>query len=289
MPIDKIKSFVLRNKVTVILGLVILLVIFSGVTFYKNLNKTPTNLLPDIDLSFEADGPYAILTPRKDGNALILNIKRIASYDAFSYTISYNDETGIDRGAGDLNTWIEIKDKRSDYEQEILFGTCSQGFTSGTAHCVFDEGVENGTLVLRILKGKQPYKMSIQWHMQKPDEALGELTSGDGHFIYKAPNDEEKLSLIAYTIINDLTGVPKLPEGKGVTGKVYTVNPPVANELPAGMIKLELAENPPADSKLGHYQESENMWKELDTKINGSTLEASASAAGIFAVLTNKQ
>ena len=56
-----------------------------------------------------------------------------------------------------------------------------------------------------------------------------------------------------------------------------------------GDVTIEMAETPPADAKIFRYNESENKWEELDTKISGSTLLAKASGAGIFAVLSSKK
>lgn len=251
----------------------------------------------EIDLVFDAEGPYALLFPRRDGNALILNLKRTASYERINYELAYTssvdetivegkriseDEEGsgsgvIDRGV--VGT-IDTKDKKGEYEQEILFGSCSKNI------CKYDQGVENGTLILKVKKGSKTYRMVTQWHLQKPDIALGELTSLDNHFNFKLPEDQN-LSLIGFTIINDLTGVPKLPSGKQVLGKVYSLNVPLAKTLPSGDISLELAETPPDGAKL--YKFDGNSWQELETKIEGSKLSAKSDSAGIFAVLIPKK
>ncbi len=130
---------------------------------------------PEVDISFDPEGPYALLFPRRDGNALVLNLKRTASYDGISYELAYNAE-GIDRGVIGA---IDTKGKKGEYEQEILFGTCSKNV------CKYDTGVENGTLTLHIRKGDKAFRMITQWHLQKPDVALGDLTSGDSHFKLK--------------------------------------------------------------------------------------------------------
>ncbi len=127
--------------------------------------------------------------------------------------------------------------------------------------------------------------MNTQWHIQKPDVALGNLTSGDGHLVYKVDGDRTALSNIGFSIINDLTGVPKLPSGKSVSGKVYSLNVPIAKGLNIGQVSLELAENPGAGAKLYMY---DTDWKELDSKVEGNKLSAKASGAGIFAVLISK-
>ncbi len=288
--LKKFQQKINNNRLTSGLVFGILLVLLIGGFFvFNTLNKPkPVVLLPDIDLVFQADGPYAVLTPRRDGNALELDIQRIAEYDAFAYQIIYTDGQGIERGAGSLDTWIPIKDKKADYAQEILLGTCSQGFTTAGPHCTFDVGVENGTLVLRFKKGNQPYKLLTEWHLQKPDVALGTLTSGDSHFTYLVKAERPDLALIGFSDINDLTGVPKLPDGKKVLGKVYSLTTPAAIDLKPGQISLETAETPPSDAKINRYSQKDNKWEELDTKISGSKLTASASGGGIFAILVNQ-
>lgn len=284
------------HKRTVILIGGLLLLLFGGYFLFQNLTNSGTPG-EEVDLAFDAEGPYAILSPRRDGNALVLTVKRTSSYDSISYDLAYTssvDETivtgrkisedgeegasgSIDRGvSGTINT----EDKKGEYEQEVLFGTCSKNV------CKYDQGVENGTLTLHIKKGKKAYRMITQWHLQKPDVALGNLTSGDGHLVYKLNVDRQTLANIGFSIINDLTGVPKLPGGKIVSGKVYSLNVPLAKELPAGDVSLELAENPGDGAKL--YRHDRIDWKELDTKVEGSKFSAKADGAGIFAVLVAK-
>ena len=291
---EKIKLLLTVYRKTVILSGFLVLLLFGGYLLFQNLNSS-SDSAEELDLIFDDEGPYALLFPRRDGNALILSLKRTASYDAITYELAYTSKAdeevvagnkildlgegvssggSIDRG---VQGTIDTKDKKGEIEQEILFGTCSKNV------CKYDKGVENGTLTLHIRKGSKAYKMITQWHLQKPDVALGSLTSGDGHLIYKIEADRQQLSNTGFSIINDLTGVPKLPWGKEVLGKVYSLNIPIAKELPGGDISLELAENPPAEAKLYHHDGS--VWKQLDTKIEGSKLSSEASGAGIFAVL----
>lgn len=286
------------HKKTVILVAVIALLLIGGFSFFQKFTQNKGSV-EEVDLIFDSEGPYAQLFPRRDGNALILNLKRTASYDAITYELSYTSKAdeeavagnkilddgeggalggSIDRG---VQGTIDTKDKKGEYEQEILFGTCSKNV------CKYDKGVENGTLTLHIRKGSKAYRMVTQWHLQKPDVALGVLTSGDEHLTYKMEADRQQLSNIGFSIINDLTGIPKLPSGKEVLGKVYSLNIPIAKVLPGGDVFLELAENSSADAKLYRHDGSE--WKELDTKIEGSKLSSQASGAGIFAVLVNKK
>ena len=304
---DRFKLFIAAHKTIVLIAVLILLAVLGYFGFQK-LSSQKAGPAPEVDLGFDAEGPYAQLSPRRDGNALVLNLKRTASYDSISYELAYTskvDETvvkggkstdqegapisgSIDRG---VQGTIDTKDKKGEYEQEILFGTCSKNV------CKYDKGVENGTLTLHIKKGDKAYKMITQWHLQKPDVALGSLTSGDGHLIYKIilPSDNGKvnadrqaLTNVGFSIINDLTGVPKLPSGKEVLGKVYSLNVPIAKDLPGGDLSLEEAQNPPGEAKLERYDGSKGQWQELDAKVDGSKLSAKADGAGIFAVLVSK-
>lgn len=289
LPKNKIAN-IFKNKISFMLIGVLILVIIGGFVAYNKFIAKPaisqTQPIEEIDLIFDPEGPYAILTPRRDGNALILNIKRTASYDAISYELAYVSQAegssasageGIDRG---VMGKIEVKDKKSEYEQEILFGTCSKNV------CKYDKGVENGTLVLHIKKGSEAYKMVTQWHLQQPQVALGKLNSGDGHFNYLINTKSADLGIIKYTIINDLSGAPKLPTDKTVIGKVYALKSVNAQSVPAGEITIELVENPTAESKIYRFDETSNKWVELATKISGSKLTAESPNGGIFAVLT---
>ncbi len=290
--VNKLIDWIRANRITagLIVG-ILLIVLIGGVVVNKLLAKPagPLPDLPEIDITFDPEGPYAVLTPRNDGNALVVSIRRISGYDLFSYSVAYTDSTGIPRGAGDEETWIPLNGK-SDFEQEILFGTCSKNV------CKYDEGVENGTLVLHLKKANQPYKLSTLWHLQRPDVASGVLTSGDGHFRYdlkftknQLAGKTAELSLPTYTIINELTGAPKLPNDRKVEGKVYIINTPSSKVLPKGEVTLELADRPSANAKISLYSEAENKWNELETTASGSsTLKATTPSGGIFAVLSPK-
>lgn len=295
---------IIENKLNLVLIVGAVVVVLVGFLVYQRFfQKSASSVsedVPEVDLAFDPEGAYALFVPRRDGNAAVLNLKRTSSYDSISYELAYTstpDETvvkgnkisdegdsqksgSIDRGViGKINT----QDKKGEYEQEILFGTCSKNV------CKYDKGVENGTLTLHIRKGNQAFRMITQWHLQQPEVALGVLTSGDSHFTYKTEPDSKDLSLIKYTIINDLTGAPKLPSDKTILGKVYALNTTSATDLPAGTITVELAENPPLESKIAKFDVSENKWIEYETKISGSKLTASGSGEGIFTVLTRKK
>lgn len=272
-----------------LLGALLVLLLGSLGVYKAFFTKHLSAAVKEVDLPFDPNGPYAILYPRRDGNALVLDITRVSDYDAISYNLEYQSN-GIDRGVYGSIKKLGDPNNKSEYNQEILFGTCSQGFTSAGPHCVFDTNVENGTLTLHIQKGDTAYRMITTWHFQQPDVALGVITSGDGHFTYTTGASREDLALVGYSIVNDLSGAPKLPSGESIVGKVYGFEVPQAKTFPKGTVSIELANNPPKNAKIAVYDLAKNAWNLLETRVasSSSTLEASASGTGIFTVLTQK-
>ncbi len=285
------------NKLNLILiGALFLIIIGSVVGYNKLVNNNQATgsidneadcsapLPNEIDLPFDQEGPYASLQPRRDGNALILDMKRVSTYDQIYYELAYQSD-GINRGACGYIKKLSDKTKKSEYSQEILFGTCSKGDTFSILHCVFDPDVENGTLTIHAQVGGQNYHLTSTWHFQKPDVALGVLTSGDDHFTYKMTALRTDLVATGFTIINDLSASPKLPDNTQILGKVYNLNVPDARVLPTGTVSIELAEAPPTGSQVAYYVDSKNSWTMLTSKLKDNTLEASGSGAGIYTVL----
>lgn len=307
----QVKKF-FSSKINIVLTLVLLLIIGSvGFAVNKFFQVDPSKLPTEIvDLNFDPEGPYAILEPRRDGNAINLNIFRVAAYESISYELSYQSAgSTADEGIGNVDRGvqgtIEAKEeqsssarKKSEYRQEILFGTCSKSDTFATAHCVFDKNVENGTLILNIKKPYQKgdkvntyYKMVTSWHLQQPDVALGVITSADNHFQYRTSPElsEDELSIVGFTIVNELSGAPKLPSGKEALGRVYAMNLSTAKVFPPGDLTIELIDNAPEGAQIGRYNESGNAWELLETKIEGGKVMAKAPGAGIFAVFVNSK
>lgn len=297
----------LNSRLNIALVGVLLVVLVGGGLAISNFVK-PTNVvlpLEEIELSFDANGPYAILEPRRDGNAIILNIKRVAGYEKITYELAYQSELNSDeRGDGAETNSVErgvqgeIKDvdsAKSEYSQEILFGTCSKGDTFSTLHCVFDKGVEFGTLTLKIYekptkesRTQKVYKFVTPWRMQKPDVALGKIFSVDNHFGYKTTATRQDLANIGYTIVHDLSGAPKLDESKAFVGKVYALNVPTAKKFPNGVVSIEMADDIPTGATIAQYSPDKDSWGLLKSEVNKATIQAQASSSGLFAVVNNK-
>ena len=297
---EHLTSFLQKN-LTAVLIVSLLVLVGGGFGLYKAFSApvcVPSE--EEVEVSFDPEGIYALLLPRSDGNALNLNLKRTGQYSAINYELAYrasSDEVmnveeggdqGIDRGVvGD----IKVDKKAPEYNQEILFGTCSKNV------CKYDKGVENGTLTVHLTGSCGKQKMSTTWRVQNLDVALGKITSGDNHFTYQVASDSAKtaeenrndLVRVGYTIVNQLSSVPKLPSGKTVFEAVYTLNVPEAKTLSAGDVLIETSEDIPSDAKLGLYIDEKNDWQMLDAKIEGSKITALAPQDGIFAILVDKK
>jgi hypothetical protein len=299
----------IQKNLTVVLIIGVVLLAGLGFGAYKMLATEKCEVIPgETELTFDPEGIYALLLPRKDGNALNLNLKRTSKYKAISYELAYRAETdeimnaealdgeaaagGIDRGVvGDIQVDETGKNLQPEYDQEILFGTCSKNV------CKYDQGVQNGTLTIRLTNSCDNKQVVMTtWKIQNLDVDAGKVSSVDEHFRYDIATDSaktvaenrEELVRVGYSLVNEVTGAPKLPAGKTVFEKVYAINAPEAKTLPKGTVTIETAENPPADAKIAVYIESENAWKELETQINGSTSKAEAPQSGLFAILINE-
>lgn len=297
-----------KSRLNVGLFVVMLMVVIGAGWAIPNLFFQPVKVvlpLEEIELSFDANGPYAILEPRRDGNAIILNIKRVAGVEKISYELAYQsnlnvEEKGQADGASSVERGVQgeingVDSSKSEYSQEILFGTCSKGDTFSTLHCVFDKGVEFGTLTLRIFekpgkdsKTQKVYKFVTPWRMQKPEVALGKIFSADNHFGYKTTALRQDLSNIGYTIVHDLSGAPKLNSDKTFAGKVYALNSPTAKKFPSGVVVIESAENIASGASIARYSEVRDEWELLKSEISKSSIQASASEAGLFAIVVGK-
>ena len=137
---EKFKVWLTAHKVTVVLALTLILLGGFGYIGIQKFTSNSLDSIEEVDLNFEAEGPYALAFPRKDGNALILNLKRTSSYDEISYELAYTSkvlETAVqgnkilEEGEGSVGGTIDrgvvgtidTKEKKGEYEQEILFGT----------------------------------------------------------------------------------------------------------------------------------------------------------------------
>ncbi|MDO8503172.1 MAG: hypothetical protein Q7S60_00630 [bacterium] len=163
--------------------LLIFLVVILGIAtaggvfwFVKGVTQKPTtttgsqkqDVLRELPL---AERPFAFLTPRTDGHEFKLAVSKIpAGTDALEYELVYKNSDGVTQGVPGS---VKLKGATT-LERNLLLGSCSSG------KCKYDEGVEKGTLTLRVRDsdGKLISKLETGFHLQQG----GPLSSADGNF-----------------------------------------------------------------------------------------------------------
>lgn len=163
-------------------NLIILLVVVLGIAtaggvfwFVKGVTQkpttTPTNeteVLRELPLS---ERPFTSMTPRTDGHEFKLIISKIPSMiDTLEYELVYKNSSGVTQGVPGS---VKLKGATT-LERNLLLGSCSSG------KCKYDEGVEKGTLTLRLRNadGELISKLETGFHLQEG----GPLSSSDGNF-----------------------------------------------------------------------------------------------------------
>lgn len=137
------------KKSGLIVGIVlaVLIVIVAGFLVFgksKPSSSTTTKATPtpepvSVEISPE-DLPSVRLIPRADRRELTLEIKNLKDIKTLEYELTYLTKEGRTQGAvgsAELNGETSITKK-------ILLGTCSRNV------CRYDEGVTNGSLLLRL-------------------------------------------------------------------------------------------------------------------------------------------
>ncbi len=166
------------NRKLLIFLVVILGIVTSGGVFWfvKGVTQKPTTgigskeqeVLRELPL---AEKPFASLTPRTDGHEFKLAVSKIpAGTDTFEYELVYKNSDGVTQGVPGS---VKLKGATT-LERNLLLGSCSSG------KCKYDEGVEKGTLTLRLRNadGELISKLETDFHLQQG----GPLSSSDGNF-----------------------------------------------------------------------------------------------------------
>lgn len=183
--------------------------------------------------------PYATLTPRTDGKEFTLTITGIKNAETVEYELVYLAE-GLSRGVvGAIDLEGEEKVIR-----KLLLGTCSRNV------CKYDEGIEKGTLTLRLRGSEGAIKFVSDFHLQKGDVAL---TSIDEKFKVEGGIPGGNFYITMSTI-----GLPGEAEGK-VVGGPYGIFSSGSQTIKEGRVYLTLAEEA-KDSLLYSWQNS--LWQE---------------------------
>lgn len=134
-----------KNKLLLIGGIVLVLILFGGGLYFLSAKKTTKEapvqeVKEEVIPTIEPSDIGLTLTPRADKNAIILEITKTEDLSGVDYELSYTAKGDIPRGA---IGHIDIKDSKA--KREILFGTCSDT-------CHYDEDVSNVKVVVKVTK-----------------------------------------------------------------------------------------------------------------------------------------
>lgn len=221
-----------------LLPIIVVLLILGGVGFFFFKGKKTAGSLPGssttniTQVSLE-ERPFVTLTPRADGHEIKLEIKNIKNAQTVEYELAYM------AGEFSRGTIGEAKLEGTDsLSRNLLLGSESCSGTEEKKVCryKYDEGVSEGTLILRLRKGSSAQKYEIAFHFG--------LTAGDGNFELKG-----NLPARAFFLTHSTVGLPKIPEGKVVGGPygIFTSG----SSSTKGTIKLHLNQTASSVKVLG--------------------------------------
>ena len=202
------------------LGIIVLII---GFIFLKSKKKAPVEEEEVVaEIPFEKR-PFTSLIPSEDGHWLKLKMDKIG-VDAASLDYEFLYKLPDGRTQGVPGT-IQLEGSKQ-IERDILLGSESSGKYR------YDEGVENGTLVLRFRdgKGRLVGKLISDFHLQEADDVL---TSSDGKFEYefdKAPKN-------GFFVVMNTFGAPQTFSKKIESGP-FGVFSSLESKL-SGTVKME--------------------------------------------------
>lgn len=187
--------------------IVVVLVSLLGIGGFWVLKSKKTSIPPISVLSPEEktvevpleERPYVVLIPRADGREFTMEISNIKDAKTIEYELVYLSQ-GLSRGVvGAVDLAGETKISR-----KLLLGTCSRNV------CKYDEGIEEGTLTLRLRGPEGTRKFSADFYLQKGTK---ELTTVDEKFKFIG-----KLPVTTYYLTMSTIGLPGPIEGEVVGG-----------------------------------------------------------------------
>lgn len=147
--------------------------------------------------------PYATLTPDSAGHELRLAILGIPQgTPTLEYELVYTVASGVIQGVPGS---VKLEGKTT-LERTLTLGTCSAGV------CRYDEGVKDGTFILRLRdeKGGLLDRFETGFHLQSKER---ELSSTDGKFkltLAKTPS--------GFFVTMNTFGLPRSAPGEVVAG-----------------------------------------------------------------------
>ena len=256
------------KKLLLIVGIVLLVLLIPVFFLIKSKGKkvqTPveeasTQTLIETPLE---ERPFVTLTPTSDGKKLIMSVSRIKNAQKIEYELTYLSQ-GLSRGVIGSVDASELENK----SRELLLGSCSKNT------CVYDVGVEQGTLTLRFRDGTAVRKFSSDFVLK---QGVDKLVSSDGKFTF-----EKKAMPKSFYIVMSTIGLPSDVTGKVVSAP-YGVFAESSKSVIGATVTISLDEQD-SQAKLFFWNSEKWVNEEKGLKIVEKTISASVDALGTFVV-----
>lgn len=218
--------------------------------------------------------PFVSLVTTTDGHWITLSVKNLPSgTTGIDYELLYMADvegSKIERGISTGGKPVGLKGA-TEFSKKELLGSAS--CTTGTCKYKYDEGVNEGTLTLKIVGSSEIDTYTSVFRIQKGSEAKEAFTTGDGVFSYVS-------SLLPansiYSTISSI-GVPA-QLSSGITPKTIPYGIfPATGTVKAGIVSFKTSLT--AGSI---YAYNGKTWDKLTTEFNGSQASAKSSGQNIF-------
>lgn len=213
--------------------------------------------------------PFVTVVPTADGHWVDLTVTNIkpATKSVDYELIYFAGDIGnkIERGVAGS---VELKGEKT-ISRKILFGS-----ESCTVKCKykFDENISEGSLTIKLKGDFGTEKYESAFRLQKGNEALEGLSTGDGNFKFVSTSlPKNSLFLTISTM-----GVPGPLPGK-IAALPYAIFPSVSGK---GEVSFKTSEEA---VKILLWDGTK--WQELQGTLSSGWLTAQTSKAGIFALV----
>lgn len=249
----------MKKTVIPLVVIIVLLLVGGGIWIkVKGQSSQKTNEItptPTIEegkvLDFSLTNPLVLVYPRADGNALNLEISKLNGITSVEYEMVYQTK---DQQQGALGKAV-LKTGETLVKRELLFGSCSKNV------CKYDQGVENGTLTIKLNKQQSPSdEWRADYNLIAP--STKQLNSMDG-------NSKITVNTLIgqYIVVTKVSSLPTPIEGKSVIGNPYGFFP--TNPVKQKNMKLSMnVENPDATMKIYGWDNDNLEWIDFKGEVN---------------------
>lgn len=218
--------------------------------------------------------PFVSLVTTTDGHWITLSVKNLPSgTTGIDYELLYMADvegSKIERGISTGGKPVDLKGA-AEFSKKELLGSAS--CTTGTCKYKYDEGVNEGTLTLKVVGASGTDTYTSVFRIQKGSEAKEAFTAGDGVFSFVSsllPANSLYLTISSVGVPTQLVS--------GITPKTIPYGIfPAAGTVKAGTVSFKTSLT--AGSI---YAYNGKTWDKLATEFSSGKANAKSSGQNIF-------